>query len=68
MNKLDNVLVVIITILLWIVLAIISYLATCGLFYLACFGLGWTFSYKVAFGIWILMIMLKGCFPKGDNR
>jgi hypothetical protein len=45
-----------------IFLCALSYFITCGLVYLITLCFGWSFSWLVASGIWLLMILLKNIF------
>ena len=40
----------------------LSWLITCGLVYLICLCFGLLFTWPIATGIWLLMILLKGVF------
>ena len=50
------------TILLTIIAYAISWLATCGLIKLITLCFGWTFSWLIATGIWLVLCLLKQCF------
>lgn len=45
----------------------ISFLGTAGMVYGVCFAFGLTFSWKIAFGIWLLMALARSVF-KGDSK
>lgn len=47
------------TILLAIIAYAISWLATCGLIKLITLCFGWTFSWLIATGIWLILCLLK---------
>ena len=57
----------ILAIAVFVAVAGISWIATCGLVYLItlCFGL--EFSWGVATGIWLLMFLLKNIFSNNVN-
>lgn len=40
----------------------VSWIATCGLVYLVTLCFDWTFSWAVATGIWLLMILARSIF------
>lgn len=40
----------------------LSWLITCGLVYLICLCFALTFTWPIATGIWLVMILLKGVF------
>lgn len=50
------------TILLTIIEFVISWLATCGIIKLITLCFGWTFSWVIATGIWLILFLLKNCF------
>ena len=54
--------VALIAIVMFLVLGAISWLITCGIFYLItlCFGL--EFSWLTATGVWLVMVLLRGIF------
>ena len=54
--------VALIAIVIFLVLGAISWIITCGIFYLItlCFGL--EFSWLTATGVWLVMILLKSIF------
>lgn len=43
-------------------LVALSYFITCGIVYLITLCFGWTFSWLIATGIWLLMVLLKSIF------
>lgn len=44
-------------------LLLISFFATAGILWLICWALRWTWwSWKICFGIWLLMILLNSAF------
>lgn len=47
------------TILLTIITYAISWLATCGIIKLITLCFGWTFSWLIATGIWLILCLLK---------
>lgn len=47
------------TILLTIIAYAISWLATCGIIKLITLCFGWTFSWLIATGIWLILCLLK---------
>lgn len=49
-------------ILLTIIEFAISWLATCGIIKLITLCFGWTFSWIIATGIWLILFLLKNCF------
>lgn len=42
----------------------LSYITTCGLIWLITICFGWTFSWLLATGVWLLMIILRSIFKK----
>ena len=54
--------VALVAIVMFLVLGAISWIITCGIFYLItlCFGL--EFSWLTATGVWLVMILLKSIF------
>ncbi len=53
---------VIFAVLVFIALAAISWIATCGIIKLITLCFGWTFSWAWATGIWLVMFLLKNIF------
>lgn len=53
---------VLFAILAFIVLAAVSWIATCGIIKLITLCFGWTFSWAWATGIWLVMFLLKSIF------
>lgn len=53
--------------LLFLVLAGLEFLATAGIIYLItlCFGLA--FSWKITFGIWLIILLLTSIFRGGNE-
>jgi hypothetical protein len=46
----------------------ISWIATCGLVYLITLCFDWTFSWGIATGVWLIIILLNGIFKKGSDK
>lgn len=46
----------------------ISWIATCGLVYLVTLCFHWTFSWAVATGIWLMMILARSIFNHGTSK
>jgi hypothetical protein len=46
-----------------ICLYILSWIATCGIIKLITMLLGLSFSWAIATAIWLIMILIKACFP-----
>lgn len=53
---------VIIIALLWIACVGLSWIATCGIVKLITMCFGWTFTWGIATGIWLLMFLLRTIF------
>ena len=45
----------------------LSWLLTCGIIKLICLCFGLTFSWLIATGIWLIMILLRSVFGGGSN-
>lgn len=52
----------IIFILVVVAMYAISWLVSCGIIKLICLCFGLTFSWAIATGIWLIMILLRGIF------
>lgn len=50
-----------------ILVNIISCLITCGIIKVITVCFGWTFSWPVAIGIWLIMCLLKSVFKSNVN-
>ena len=61
-NIAEGGIVALIAIVMFLVLGAISWIITCGIFYLItlCFGL--EFSWLTATGVWLVMILLRSIF------
>ena len=61
-NIAEGGIVALIAIVMFLVLGAISWLITCGIFYLItlCFGL--KFSWLTATGVWLIMVLLRSIF------
>ena len=44
----------------------VSFLVTCGIIKLICLCFAWTFSWKIATGIWLGMMILRSIFSSGN--
>ncbi len=49
-------------IILFVIVCAISWACTCGLFYLITLCFGWTFSFKTATGIWLVLLVISSIF------
>ena len=54
----------IMTIGLMAVLGAISWAVTCGIIALVCLCFGWAFSWLIATGVWLVMILLRSIFKQ----
>ena len=64
-NRLKHVLVKCIVLA---VLYTLSWIMTCGFFKLITLCFGWTFSWKVATGIWLIICFVKILLARGDSN
>lgn len=46
----------------------LSWIVTCGLTKLVTLCFGWAFSWAIATGIWLVMVLLKGIFCNGSSK
>ena len=46
----------------------LSWAITCGLVYLITLCFDWTFSWGVATGVWLVIILLNSVFKKGSDK
>ena len=51
-------------IVIFLIAAGISWVATSGIIWLICWLVGWDFSIKVATAIWLVMMLIYGSFSK----
>lgn len=49
------------------VIGAVSWIATCGIIYLITLCFGWTFSWAIATGIWLLMFLLSSVFKSNTT-
>ena len=61
-NKHAGVAASIIVALMFICIIGLSWIATCGVIYLICACFGWTFSWGIATGIWLIMGLARTVF------
>jgi hypothetical protein len=54
-------------ILIFLVVAGISWIATCGIIKLITLCFGWEFNWLIATGIWLVMFLIKSTFGKNDK-
>lgn len=45
-----------------------SFLFTAGIIYLISLCFGFTFTWKLAFGIWLILMLLKQVFSSGNSH
>lgn len=55
---------VILAVIIYLAIAAVSWIATCGIIKLITMCFGWTFSWAWATGIWLLMYLLKNTFSR----
>ena len=46
----------------------LSWIVTCGLIKLVTLCFGWAFSWAIATGIWIVLVILKSIFCNGSSK
>lgn len=46
----------------------LSWIVTCGLIKLVTLCFGWAFSWAIATGIWLVMVLLKSIFCNGSSK
>lgn len=61
----DKIIVTILSIILFVIIFGLSYFCTAGVFWLICKCFNWTFSWKIAAGIWLILFLL-GSTVKGN--
>ena len=47
---------------------VLSWIATCGLIKLITLCFGWAFSWAIATGIWIVLVILESIFCNGSSK
>lgn len=58
---------VITAILIWAAVMALSWVCTCGVIKLITFCFGWTFSWKIATGIWLIMCLARTVFKNSTT-
>lgn len=53
---------------IFIGVAALSWIITCGFVKLICVCFGWNFNWAIATGIWLVLWLLKSVFGKGGNK
>lgn len=56
------------TILIYIVACALSWIVTCGVFKLITMCFGWTYTWGIATGIWLIMYLFRQMFSLGIDR
>lgn len=46
----------------------LSWLTTCGLLYLITLCFGWAFSWSIATGIWLVLLLLSSIFGSNSSK
>lgn len=59
---------VLLAVIVYLVVAAISWIATCGIIKLITLCFGWTFSWAWATGIWLVLYLLKSTFSHATTR
>ena len=54
--------------LLVIAIYAISWAATLGIIWLICLCFGWTFSWQIGTGVWLMLLLLKSAFNVGKKE
>ena len=55
-------------VLIFIAACAVSWIITCGVIKLVTLCFGWTFSWGVASGIWLIMLLIRQVFSMGDIK
>jgi len=63
--KSDSTIYLLFIILLFIFFMALSFLFVSGLVYIVCWGFNLTFTWKLAFGVYAVILLLKMVFKKG---
>ena len=63
-KKIGTVLGILGAVLIFLVVAGISWIATCGIIKLIALCFGWEFNWLIATGIWLVMFLIKSMFGK----
>ena len=50
--------------LITILIMTISWATTAGIIWLICLCFKWSFSILTSTGVWLILLLLSGCFPK----
>lgn len=45
----------------------VSWIVTCGIVYLVSLCFGWTFSWGIATGVWLVILLIKWIFDRGNK-
>lgn len=51
-----------------IIALVFSYGFTALLIKGICFSFGWNFSWKIAFGVWLILMMISGVIKNGQTK
>lgn len=59
---------VLLAVIVYLIVAAVSWIATCGIIKLITLCFGWTFSLVWATGIWLVLYLLKSMFSHAATR
>lgn len=64
----EFIITVLVAVGLFLLVAGLSWIATCGLIYLIALCFGWEFSWLIATGIWLGLALVSGLFSVNARR
>ena len=59
---------VLIAVFIFLAVCAVSWIVTCGIIKLITLCFGWTFTWKLATGVWLVMFLLRSIFKGGGKR
>ena len=59
---------VLLAVIVYLIVAAVSWIATCGIIKLITLCFGWTFSWAWATGIWLVLYLLKNTLSHATTR
>ena len=68
LNIIGTIIGIVAAILIWLVAMALSWICTCGVIKLITMCFGWTFSWGIATGIWLIMCLARTVFKSSTTE
>lgn len=67
LNIIGTIIGIVAAILIWLAAMTLSWICTCGVIKLITLCFGWTFSWAIATGIWLIMLLARTVFKSSTT-